>query len=220
MTLSKQITYQTYEDPLYVCFPSGNSDSQSSAQSSLFADRPMNKILSWTSSIIMSESLQKSCCDIIYEKNELSRKYENIIAWINNIDLHPSVAWSNKINLQPAYKLTENVISTIGEGVAQRFEDFQNEYSDGWNFGNGSSLSPYSTASLIYFVSNYKEFPTTPSLFLTTNGNLQLSWENQDGEEIEIEFFEDRFDFYIDSKNIEDSIPLKEIHTLISLISK
>ncbi|OGP74106.1 MAG: hypothetical protein A2Y80_01900 [Deltaproteobacteria bacterium RBG_13_58_19] len=57
------------------------------------------------------------------------------------------------------------------------------------------------------FINLYPKFKEVePSIFLTREGNLQLIWEDKDNKTIEIEFFPDRIEYYLESKEIEDTM--------------
>jgi len=129
--------------------------------------------------------------------------------------------WGQEVDtLQATNELTENVKELIGENGVDRYYEFREKYHDGWDNGRGKKLSTHSTAMLIYFVSNLKNITiSTPSIFLTHNGNLQLCWEDGRKGEIEIEFFHDRFEYYIEANSEEDVISKHNIENFISMLT-
>lgn len=95
----------------------------------------------------------------------------------------------------------------LGSNATKRFELFK-QYKSGWDVGRGLPLSPRSVAVMESFISFFSDFKQEPSLFLTLEGNLQLVWEDKDNRPIEIEFFSDRIEYYIESLDEEQAISL------------
>jgi len=59
-----------------------------------------------------------------------------------------------------------------------------------------------------------------PSLFFTLEGNLELGWEDRNGQAIEIEFYPDKIEYFIESLNEESSVALADIFRLTEKIIK
>ena len=95
----------------------------------------------------------------------------------------------------------------LGSNATKRFEFFK-QYKSGWDAGRGLPLSPRSVAVMESFISFFSDFKKEPSLFLTLEGNLQLGWEDKDNRSIEIEFFPDRIEYYLESLDEEQAISL------------
>lgn len=104
-------------------------------------------------------------------------------------------------------QLSEKTATILGKNGLERFESFKN-YSKGWDSGYGLPLSHKSIAVMEYFISQFSNFHGEPSLFLTPNGNLQLGWENTHGQIIELEFYPDKIEYYIESLDKEGKINL------------
>lgn|GEM_PF-6964302 len=116
-------------------------------------------------------------------------------------------------------ELSENSKHIVGENGARRFEEFK-QYRPGWDHGRGNPLSPRSITTLESFLRQLPELATLePSLFLTHEGNLQLGWEDVQGNAIEIEFFPDKVEYYIESINEEGAVDLEALHQLIAKVS-
>lgn len=114
--------------------------------------------------------------------------------------------------------LSENSKRVIGANGVQRFEEFK-QYHDGWDYGRGKALSAYSVATFEEFLRQIPELAAIePSLFLTTNGNLQLGWEDAEGNVVEVEFFPDRIEYYIESRNEEGSLSKQALPQLINQV--
>lgn len=96
----------------------------------------------------------------------------------------------------------------LGPRGINRLQEFK-RYSTGWDFGGGEPLSSASTALTDTFLSLFREFgEKPPSLFLTREGNLQLSWEDANGFSVEVEFFPDKIEYFIESNDEEGEIKL------------
>jgi len=95
----------------------------------------------------------------------------------------------------------------LGLNAVKRFDLFK-QYKSGWDVGRGLPLSLHSVAVMEAFISFFNDFRQEPSLFLTPEGNLQLGWEDKDNNSVEIEFFPDRIEYYIESFDEEQAIPL------------
>jgi hypothetical protein len=115
-------------------------------------------------------------------------------------------------------ELGENSKRIIGERGARRFEEFKT-YQSGWDYGRGSPLSVRSVSVLNSFLSRFLDRTIDqPSLFLTHQGNLQLGWENTNGSAIELEFFPDRIEFFVEALNEEGSVGLESQSPLVEKI--
>lgn len=115
-------------------------------------------------------------------------------------------------------ELNEDTVKVIGENGLQRFEQFK-KYSEGWDFGIGKPLSSHSVASFKLFCKHLSEpIPDEPSLFLTREGNLQLGWEDKEGNKIEIEFFPDKIEYYIEALDDEGEVDLTHISQLVDTL--
>jgi hypothetical protein len=114
--------------------------------------------------------------------------------------------------------LSENSKRVIGENGVRRFEEFK-QYHDGWDHGRGKPLSAHSVATLEEFLRQMPELATVePSLFLTHNGNVQLGWEDAERNAVEVEFFPDRIEYYIESRDEEGSVRKQALHQLINQV--
>jgi len=125
--------------------------------------------------------------------------------------------------LEPVFvnidQLSEKTVTILGKNGLERFETFK-KYSKGWDSGCGLPLSHRSVAVMEYFINQFSDFHSEPSLFLTPNGNLQLGWENTHGQVIELEFYPDKIEYYIEACEIEEKVNLdkKSMDWLISML--
>lgn len=114
-------------------------------------------------------------------------------------------------NVESTYELSDGIKKIIGENGLQRFEQFK-RYDKGWEFGTAKPLSSQSIESFKLFSEQFSEpVPKEPSLFLTREGNLQLGWEDRDGNKIEIEFFPSKIEYYIEALDDEGEVALTDI---------
>ena len=118
-------------------------------------------------------------------------------------------------------QLRKKTIDLLGKNGIERFEAFK-RYSKGWDSGIGLPLSHKSIAIMEYFISFFSDFHSEPSLFLTPNGNLQLGWENTQGQVMEMEFYPDKIEYYIEALEKEGQISLdkQNMSWMISLLKE
>ena len=121
--------------------------------------------------------------------------------------------------LQSTDDLPQDIQDKIGENSYIRYKEFRDYYKDGWGYENGKSLNASSTASFISFLRLCadKDF-STASLFLTVDGNLQLVWEDADNCEIDLEFFPDRIEYYMEKTEKDGVIRIEQCEELVKLI--
>lgn len=124
----------------------------------------------------------------------------------------------NLIITVPTSRLSERAKDLLGPNAVGRFESFL-RYQDGWDFGEGRSMSRSSVAVMESFLNRFKGFSgKSPSLFLTRSGNPQLAWEDEEGNTLELEFFADRIEFYLERDGEEGTVFLSQIEELITRI--
>lgn len=104
-------------------------------------------------------------------------------------------------------RLSKKVAKILGSSGVQRFEEFK-MYHSGWDHGYGKSLSYKSVAVMESFLSMLSILDTEPSIFFTREGNLQLGWEDKEGKVIELEFFPDRIEYYLEGRSLESEVPV------------
>jgi len=108
--------------------------------------------------------------------------------------------------IKPTDDLSKNVRDVLRKNGVKRFIELK-QYKKGWDFGTGESMSSQSLAMMETFINLYPKLrENEPSIFLTRGGNLQLIWEDNDNNTIEIEFFPDRIEYYLESKEIEGTM--------------
>jgi hypothetical protein len=126
--------------------------------------------------------------------------------------------WVISETQKPPITLNDNAKRIIGDNGLRRFKEFQS-YQEGWEFGQGKRLSLYSVRTFEWVLMRLPELAVQePSLFLTRNGNLQLGFEDAQGSTIEIEFFPNRVEYYMEASDEEGSIPAREINDFINRI--
>lgn len=114
--------------------------------------------------------------------------------------------------------LSANSQRIIGEHGVQRFEEFK-RYGDGWDYGRGKPLSPRSVATFEAFLRLIPELAAVePSLFLTTEGNLQLGWEDRERGVVEVDFLPDGVEYYVDITGEEGMVRLAALPEFVERI--
>jgi hypothetical protein len=104
----------------------------------------------------------------------------------------------------------------LGENGVDRTREFKT-YKDGWDSGKGAALNAKSEESLHSFLrSRTDEFPTRPSVFLTRGGNLRLSWEDENGCGIDLEFFPEGIEYFFESSGKEGIARLSSIDEILA----
>lgn len=91
-------------------------------------------------------------------------------------------------------------------------------YPDGWDFGRGKALSTVSLQRMERFFDRYSAFERTPSIFLTSRGNLLLGWEDSSGDGVELEFAPDAYLLYLAGSDVEHSFPAERLDELLDTL--
>jgi hypothetical protein len=132
-------------------------------------------------------------------------------------------SWSKcaQLKLKPTCELDQNAKNIIGDSGVGRFEQFT-LLTRGWDGGEGEELSPYSVGAFLHFTRIYQELfeEVSPSIFITTNGNIQINWEDDSDNVVEIEFFLDYVEYYIEAHDLEDSLPLNNLGNLVDILKQ
>ena len=114
--------------------------------------------------------------------------------------------------------LSEAAIQILGENGQRRFQEFR-QYQPGWNVGQGAPLSIRSATVLDKFLTQLPDLVAyQPSLFLTHDGNLELGWEDSNGDAMEIEFWPDRVSYYFEGLDQERTVRLEVFPQFIERI--
>jgi hypothetical protein len=114
--------------------------------------------------------------------------------------------------------LSEDSKRILGEDGLRRFEEFKH-YHLGWDSGHGKPLSSHSVSAFQSFLERWPELADCePSLFLTHQGNLQLGWKDAHDHIVELEFFRDKIEFYLECLNEEGSVLLDAQQQLVDKI--
>lgn len=81
-------------------------------------------------------------------------------------------------------------------------------------------MSDLSVAVMSAFVASLSDLSFEPSLFLTSSGNLEFGWDDSAGNQISLEFFPDKIEYYIEKCDAEgaviaDSFGMKSIVAML-----
>jgi len=103
--------------------------------------------------------------------------------------------------------------SKLGQKGWGRLHHFRNYYASGWGEGAGKPVSPRAMENLYRFLES-ATFPPKiePSVFLTAEGYIELSWEDASGKAIQAEFRSTDIEIYIEAKGVEESVPSTRVH--------
>lgn len=108
--------------------------------------------------------------------------------------------------------------AVLGRDGIDRLNRFM-EFEDGWDSGRGKALARASLGALESFLHACEGCPVPDAgIFLTANGNLQLEWDDREGDACEIEFFPDRFEYYFEGTDEEGKCDLTEVSSLAGRI--
>ena len=98
----------------------------------------------------------------------------------------------------------ELILAKLGTRGWGRLHHFRHYYSAGWGERGGKPLSPRALETFFRFLERAQfASSTTPSLFLTDSGTLELCWEDAFGKSVQVEFTSTGIEFYLESKKIE-----------------
>lgn len=116
--------------------------------------------------------------------------------------------------------LSKATITVIGENGKNRFNEFK-EYQNGWYGGKGKKISKSSVFTFEQFIKSLPELKrANPSIFLSLEGNLSLGWEDKNGLSIEVEFYPDKMEYFIESLDEESEVKLSNLFELTEKIRK
>lgn len=116
--------------------------------------------------------------------------------------------------------VTDRIRDFLGERGVERLEKLM-LLEDGWDCGRGEAFSRLSLALLDYFLVLFKTREDKPrSVFLTPEGNIELQWEDEKGNDIVVEFAGEKFEYYFESAGDEGMFPWKDAKSLISRIEE
>ena len=113
---------------------------------------------------------------------------------------------------QDEFSREELLLTKLGPKGWGRVHHFRNYYPSGWG-GNGCVLSPKALDAFFRFVEQ-ATFPTTPSVFLTDRGGIELCWEDANAKSVQVEFTATGAEFYNAGTDEEDVIPLDALAQL------
>lgn len=109
----------------------------------------------------------------------------------------------------------------LDEDSIERLERFSS-LTTGWYLGSGKSLQDDSLIGFKNFVLAAAQILnlTNSSVFFVTEGNLQLSWNDDEGGCIELEFQPSGLEYYFEKTDEEGKSSYSELANLIEKISK
>ena len=114
----------------------------------------------------------------------------------------------------------EMLLQKLGSRGWGRIHHFRYYYSPGWGEGTGKVLSPRASEAFYRFLEAVM-FPesSTPSIFLTDNGGLELCWEDTDGHARQVEFTSKGIEYYDEARQREGFVSHRDILSLAQQFS-
>ncbi len=114
----------------------------------------------------------------------------------------------------------ELLLSKLGAKGWGRLHHFRHYYSAGWGDGSGRPLSPRALETFYRFLESVTlPQPTTPSVFLTDEGWIELCWNDLSGLAVQVEFRSTEIDFYVEAEELESSVATREVKELARRLS-
>lgn len=93
----------------------------------------------------------------------------------------------------------------------ERFDAFKRNTA-GWNFGKGEPLSHHSIGTFEWFINTSGDvIHGTPSLFMTSVGNLELVWEDASGSRVALEFLAGKIAVYSERLDIDEEFVWNDV---------
>jgi len=109
------------------------------------------------------------------------------------------------------------LLTKLGKNGLRRWQYFRDTFSGGWGERGQKPLSPKSQAVFLSTLRDIQFLPgAKPSLFLTDDGHLELSWRDADGKVIQIEFGPAESEIYHESSGFEEIIPNRELPDIVN----
>ena len=114
----------------------------------------------------------------------------------------------------------QSLLAKLGARGWGRIHHLRNHYNQPWGEGGGEPLSPRALDGLTRFVSA-ATFPSgrQPSVFLTDQGNLELSWEDARGLARQVEFTATGIDYFVAATGEEGSFGLDRLVDVVSKLT-
>jgi len=125
---------------------------------------------------------------------------------------------NNKQNKDFEKKVYERILKVMGIEAVDRLKRFQSIKNK--TIDNQRPLNNLSTKQLDYFLSLYDQFITTPSLFMTSNGYLQIMFNSAQGETIEMDFYGEMVIIYTEETGREEAYQTKTEDDINKIIKR
>ncbi len=100
--------------------------------------------------------------------------------------------------------VSASTLAILGTNGLMRLREFA-DYRPGWRFGAGQPLSISGLFRLQLFADVLQTAPI-PSMFMTEEGFLALSWSDAEGKRIDVECTDNSLEFYYQATQEERSI--------------
>jgi len=111
------------------------------------------------------------------------------------------------------------VIQKLGANGWSRLQLFKMHYSGSWGSGSEKPFSPKSYEALMSFLKEIDFSQNVrPSIFLSDEGNLALLWEDNEEQEIQVEFGPRNSEYYIEALEEERTVENDDLAGLAQLL--
>jgi hypothetical protein len=114
----------------------------------------------------------------------------------------------------------ELLLRKLGARGWGRVHQFRYYFGQGWGESSRPALSPKALDAFFRFLVDV-DFPSgkQPSVFLTDEGGLELVWEDEAGQSIQVDFRPKRIEYYRAGCGEEGSAPFAELRELARRLS-
>ncbi len=107
------------------------------------------------------------------------------------------------------------VYAKLGDAAWQRFHDFS-RWPDGWAGPHSQAIAwgTYHNFGKFLAAARFLTSQPPPSLFVTDEGQLELTWEARDGSAINVTLSAEGADYFIESQGAEGHVPAEQLSRL------
>jgi hypothetical protein len=133
-------------------------------------------------------------------------------------DLSSSVDLHRAMPNEPARE--DLLLRKLGARGWGRIHHFRHYYNQGWSENARPPLSPRALEAFFRFLERI-QFPAgmLPSVFMTDASGLELSWEDQSGQAVQVEFRSDGVEYYRAASNEEGEVSFDQLEELATRLS-
>lgn len=113
----------------------------------------------------------------------------------------------------------ELIIQRLGVHVWGRWRFFRSHFTGRWGEAGNKPLSPLAQEAFFDALPSLQiHGRQSPSLFLTDEGNLELVWEDDEGQSIQVEFGPYDSEVYVESSGLDEVVPNDQLNARLDSI--